>query len=87
MDPGLAELWAGLMATYTTATAAKIRADQRSGLIAAELDADNIAAALTWLGERLYYLAAIGVPPFDDRSTLVETLTSIWMKTLYGRTA
>jgi hypothetical protein len=37
---------------------------------------------LTWLGERLYYLAAVGVPPFDDRERLVATLRHIWTATL-----
>ena len=42
--------------------------------------------ALTWLGERLYYLAAIGSPPFDDQETLVETLLFLWTSALGGRT-
>jgi TetR/AcrR family transcriptional regulator, ethionamide resistance regulator len=43
-----------------------------------------VAASLTWLGERLYYLAATDVPPFNDRDTLVDTLTHAWISTLYG---
>ncbi len=35
------------------------------------------------LGERLYYLAAIGAPPFDDQDTLVGTLLHIWTTALY----
>lgn len=41
------------------------------------------AAALTWLGERLYYLAAIGIPPFDNQDTLIRTLLHIWTTALY----
>jgi hypothetical protein len=41
-----------------------------------------LASALTWLGERLYYLAAIGTPPFDDQDTLVETLLLLWTSAL-----
>ncbi len=44
-----------------------------------------MAAALTWLGERLYYLAAIGVPPFDDEDKLVDVLTHIWLTALAPR--
>ena len=44
---------------------------------------DVPAAALTWLGERLYYLAAIGVPPFTDEKKLVDVLTHIWLTSLY----
>ena len=42
---------------------------------------------LTWLGERLYYLAATGVPPFDDQDTLVATLLHIWTTALYEDTS
>ena len=31
-----------------------------------------VAASLTWLGERLYYLAAAAVPPFDDQDVLID---------------
>ncbi|WP_194925379.1 hypothetical protein [Catenulispora pinisilvae] len=46
------------------------------------VDTGNLAAALTWLGERLYYLAAIGVEPFADEEALVDVLTHIWMRVL-----
>jgi TetR/AcrR family transcriptional regulator, ethionamide resistance regulator len=85
-DPGLAELWTEMMAGYTRITAAKIDADRRAGLTPPDVGhPEHIAAALTWLGERLYYLAAIGLPPFDDQDVLVDTLTTIWMNTLYRR--
>jgi hypothetical protein len=41
------------------------------------------ASALTWLGERLYHLAATATPPFDDTEPLVDTLTTIWAAVLY----
>lgn len=77
-DPRLTELWLGQMATYTEATAERV---ERDGT--ARADPRTLAAALTWLGERLYYLAAIGVPPFDDEEALVEVLTHIWMSSVY----
>jgi hypothetical protein len=46
-------------------------------------DIPAVAAALTWLGERLYYLAATGTPPFDDQDTLVNTLLHLWTSALY----
>jgi AcrR family transcriptional regulator len=85
-DPGLAALWTEMMAGYTHITAAKIDADRRAGLTLPDVgDPEHIAAALTWLGERLYYLAAIDLPPFDDQDALVDALTTIWMNTLYRR--
>jgi TetR/AcrR family transcriptional regulator, ethionamide resistance regulator len=78
-DKQLTELWLQLMSGFTTATAERIAADGRAGLA---VDNDALAATLTWLGERLYYLAAIGVEPFTDEETLVDTLTYVWTSVL-----
>lgn len=79
-DPKLGELWRTQMAGFTASTAARIEADGGAG---PGIDTETLAATLTWLGERLYYLAAIGVPPFDDRERLVGALTHVWMSALY----
>jgi len=83
-DSRLSELWLGQMEGFTAVTAERIEAD-RDGKepVRARPDARALASALTWLGERLYYLAAIGVAPFDDQRALVDVLTYIWMATLY----
>ena len=67
---------------------AKARAKARSAkIVLAGQDIGALASALTWLGERLYYLAATGTPPFDDQDTLVATLLHIWTSTLYPDTS
>jgi hypothetical protein len=43
-----------------------------------------VASSLTWLGERVYYLAVLGAPPFDEEEVVVDTLLHIWSATLYG---
>lgn len=80
-DPGLTALWLQQMAGFTGATADRIAADQAA---CPTVDPTALATALTWLGERLYYLAALNVPPFDDQDTLVDVLTHIWMTALYS---
>ncbi|WP_433209821.1 TetR/AcrR family transcriptional regulator [Dactylosporangium sp. CS-047395] len=80
-DPQLRELWLAQMATFTEATLVRIADDPRLEGV----DRPALAASLTWLGERLYYLAACGVPPFDDREVLVETLTHLWTSALAER--
>jgi AcrR family transcriptional regulator len=80
-DPELTELWLELMGGFTAATAARIAADRASD---PGVDTAALAATLTWLGERLYYLAAIGVAPFSDEEALVDVLTYIWMSVLYA---
>ena len=86
-DPQLRELWLAQMATFTEATIDRIEADRQADpAVAAKLadvDIPALAATLTWTGERLYYLAACGIPPFDNRAVLVDTLTHLWLSALY----
>jgi AcrR family transcriptional regulator len=88
-DPQLRELWLAQMATFTEAAVARIEAGRlagRAGRAGAGLDGVDVpalAASLTWAGERLYYLAACGIPPFDDRRVLVDTLTHLWVSALH----
>ena len=86
-DPRLEALWTEQMQTFTDATVAQINADPRARQRLAGQDIPALAGALTWLGERLYYLAATGAPPFDDQDTLVATLLHIWMTALYADTS
>jgi TetR/AcrR family transcriptional regulator, ethionamide resistance regulator len=82
-DPRLTALWLEQMQTFTDATIAQITADPRARQSLAGQDIPAVASALTWLGERLYYLAATNTPPFDNQDTLVSTLLSIWTSVLY----
>jgi AcrR family transcriptional regulator len=84
-DPALTELWTELMESYTVAAAERIARDREAGLAPDGVEAHTLASALTWLGERAYYLAAVGVPPFDDETSLVDVLTDVWVSTVYGR--
>ena len=86
-DPRLEALWTEQMQTFTDATVAQINADPRARQRLAGQDIPALASALTWLGERLYYLAATGTPPFDDQDTLVGTLLHIWTSALYEDTS
>jgi AcrR family transcriptional regulator len=83
-DPRLTALWLEQMQSFTDATIAQITADPHVLRRLNGLDIAAVASSLTWLGERLYYLAATGTPPFDDQDTLVGTLLHIWTSTLYG---
>lgn len=85
VDPEIGDLWRDLMGTFVTATTSQIDAERAAGVITTDLDSETLAATLTWLGERLYYLAAKGVPPFEDQEKLVDTLTHTWMTVLYNQ--
>jgi AcrR family transcriptional regulator len=82
-DPRLTALWLEQMQTFTDAAVARIAADPRARPSLRGPDLAAVASALTWLGERLYYLAATGTAPFDDTETLVSTLVHIWATVLY----
>jgi AcrR family transcriptional regulator len=85
-DPVLEKVWLEQMASFTRTTAERIEIDRAAGAITHNgIDSQTLAATLTWLGERLYYLAATGTPPFDDQEKLVDVLTHMWMTSLYGR--
>jgi len=80
-DPELTALWQDQMAGFTAATTERIVTDDAT---TPGVDPAALGAALTWLGERLYYLAALDMAPFADEDALVEVLTHIWMTSLYG---
>jgi AcrR family transcriptional regulator len=82
-DPKLTQLWQRMMDGFTEVTVARIEQDAAPGTgLPAGVDPRTLAATLTWLGERIYYLAAISMPPFDDQDALVNALTHIWMSAL-----
>jgi len=83
-DEDLRALWLEQMNLFTEATVARIEADPTARQLVGQLDIRAVAASMTWLGERLYYLAAAGVPPFDDEAVLVDVLTNAWTSVLYG---
>ena len=82
-DPRLTALWLEQMQTFTDATIAQITADPQARQNLAGHDIAAVASALTWLGERLYYLAATSTPPFHNQDTLVGTLLHLWTSALY----
>ncbi|MGI5155308.1 TetR/AcrR family transcriptional regulator [Microbispora sp. CA-102843] len=84
-DEGLRALWLEQMNLFTDAAAARIESDPQARARLGDMSVRAVAASLTWMGERLYYLAAAGVPPFDDEEVLVDVLTNAWTSILYGR--
>jgi TetR/AcrR family transcriptional regulator, ethionamide resistance regulator len=84
-DAELSSLWVTLMNSYTDAAVARLEQDRRARPERKDAaDVRQLVSALTWMSERLYYLAAIGVAPFDDEDVLVDALLRVWTATLYG---
>ena len=84
-EPRLTELWQQQMQLFTDAAVAQISTDPAAMTHLAGQNIAGVASALTWLGERVYYLAACGTPPFDDENVVIDTLVHVWASTLYGR--
>ncbi|MEV4398848.1 hypothetical protein [Nonomuraea sp. NPDC049607] len=78
--------WHDQMASFTAVTTERVTTERvtAGGATAPDVDPAALGAALTWLGERLHYLATLDVAPFNDEDTLVGVLTHIWMTSLYG---
>lgn len=83
-DPRLAALWLEQMQTFSNAAIAQINADPEAVKRLAGVNVIALASSLTWLSERVYYLAATDTPPFDDQDTVVDILVHIWASALYG---
>lgn len=85
-DPRLGDLWLTQMQSFTRAAVSQISADPEAMAYLAGQDLEAVASGLTWLSERLYYLAAREIPPFGDEDALTGALVHIWASALYGKT-
>lgn len=83
-NAGLDAQWRAQMGRFTQAALDRIDGDERAQAWLAGRDPVPVVTALTWLGERVYYLAATGTPPFTEQDIVVETLTDAWSLALYG---
>jgi TetR/AcrR family transcriptional regulator, ethionamide resistance regulator len=83
-DADVEGVYRGLVKGFVDATAARIRRDAAAGRTRLA-HPDHVAAALVWMTER--HLAAtfgrVGATA-ADRAAALETLVTIWMRTLYG---
>ena len=83
-DPRLTELWTEMMDGFTAAATARIERDRLLGRApVGGVDARTLASTLTWMSERIYYLAAIGHSAFSDEQRVIDVLTDIWLSAIY----
>jgi len=83
-DPESAALWRAIARRYVDATAAQIDRERDAGLAhPTPPDARQLAAALTGMNLRAFYDASQRSPsPQGDRE-LVQTLATVWIRTVY----
>lgn len=83
LDKRLERAWAAFMGTWDDAVEARIRAQQRDGLIP-RLNARRIAHALNAL-DAAVLIAEFGRQPQGNPRAVLDTLHRIWIGTLYGQ--
>jgi TetR/AcrR family transcriptional regulator, ethionamide resistance regulator len=83
-DADVEAVYRGLVQGFVDATAARIRRDAAAGRTSLA-HPDHVAAALVWMTERHLATTFGRVGATDaDRSAALETLLTIWMRTLYS---
>jgi AcrR family transcriptional regulator len=82
VDPDVEVAYGALVQGFIDATAAHIAGEVETARVA-PLDPWETARALIWMNER-YLLAALGRSPSAAPDTVIETLATIWTRTLYG---
>lgn len=84
-DEKLAALWMEMMDGFTRAATHRIEHDRAAGRAPrTSVDASTLASTLTWMSERIYYLAAIGHPAFQDEQQVIDVLTQVWLSVIYS---
>ena len=83
LDADLETVWNAFVDGWTEGIAARIRHEQSTGLIDPSLDADWIARALNLMDVELL-IGGFGKEPQDPMEEVVETIVTVWRRTLYG---
>jgi TetR/AcrR family transcriptional regulator, ethionamide resistance regulator len=81
-DPGVEQAYSAIVQGFVDATARHIDGEIAAGRIL-PLDAPETAKALVWMMER-YLNLSFGSEPAADRRAVADTLTTIWVRVLYG---
>src|SRR5690349_20332706 len=81
-DPDVEAAYLALIQTFIDAISEHIRNEIERGVIK-DLDAQETAKALIWMGERYLYLT-LGREPFQPVEKVSGVLQAIWLRTLYG---
>ena len=84
-DPAVEQAYGALVQSFIDATARHIVEETRAGAMEAVGDPRLVATALIATNEGFMRLT-LGAEPATPSSEVIETLTMVWTRTLYGRT-
>ncbi len=83
-SPEFRTVWAGLMQKWINLTAALITAERQRGAAPETLPALDLATSLNLMNERMMMAALTEERPSVESGRVVDTLTHIWLTSIYG---
>lgn len=83
-SPEFRAIWAGLMQKWINLTAALITAERQRGAAPDTLPALDLATSLNLMNERMMMATLAEERPAVEHGRVVETLTHIWLTSIYG---
>jgi AcrR family transcriptional regulator len=83
-SPEFRAIWAGLMQKWINLTAALITAERQRGAAPETLPALDLATSLNLMNERMMMAALTDERPSVPADRVVDTLTHIWLTSIYG---
>lgn len=85
--PEFRTFWSGLMQKWIALTAALITAERERGAAPDTIPAMDLATSLNLMNERTMMATLSAEQPSVDYDQVVDTLTHIWLTSIYGATA
>ena len=83
-SPEVRAVWSGFMQKWIDQTAAVISADRARGAAPETIPAADLATSLNQMNERTMMAALSAETPAVDEDRVVDTLTHIWVSSIYG---
>jgi AcrR family transcriptional regulator len=83
----LRSVWSGFMQKWIDQTAAMITAERERGAAPDTIPAVDLATSLNQMNERTMMAALSADAPAVDEDRVVDTLTHIWVSSIYGESS
>ncbi|MEB3063156.1 TetR/AcrR family transcriptional regulator [[Mycobacterium] zoologicum] len=84
-SPEFRAVWNGFMGRWIEQTAAMITAERERGAAPVTIDALDLATSLNQMNERTMMAALVAEKPSVPPEKVVDTLTHIWVSSIYGQ--
>jgi AcrR family transcriptional regulator len=83
--PEMGSFWEQITAGFVQAAADQIDRERKAGIAPpGPPSAKALATALVWMNERCFYTSSFEADPSLDGDELIDTLTAVWLRAVYG---